>query len=100
MIYNENIRCLSAHYCYMTDKNTVLHITNPECEEDGNGYIVAEHRRDRYGDIECVSALYEVNSWSDIEKEYNITKFLGIGYSYVDAVFLLDEELSSSLEIA
>ena len=100
MIYNENIRVLSAHYCYMTNRNTVLHITNPECEEDGNGYIVAEHRRDRYGDIECVSALYEVNSWSDIEKEYNITKFLGRAYNYVEAVFLLDDELSTEMKIA
>lgn len=101
MIYNENLRFLSAYYCYETDKNTVLHITNPDCEEEGDGYIVAEYQRDNHGEVECVSCMYEVNSWKDIESEHNITKFLGCGYSDNEAVMLLDKELTEEyMEVA
>ena len=92
---NENVRFLSAYYCYLTDKNTVLHITNPECEADGDGYIVAEYKRDHNEEIDCINVLYNVETWEDIEKEYNITKCLGCGWNDEEAMWLLDMELNT-----
>ena len=98
MRYDENIRILSAYYCYETDEGTILMIANPECEEEGEGYVVAEYGLDHWSEIVCHSVMYDIENWTQIEKEHNITKFAGIATSELTVLEYLLERYEDDEE--
>ena len=99
--YDENTRELREHYCYLTNKYNVLFVSIPDVDDDcdEDGYIVAEYEVDEYRDIQAVDCLYNAKTWDEVEKNWRVVKFLGIGYDWMDAVSLLIDELEENEDL-